>query len=140
MTRPGGFVWGCSTCGAVARVLNAKIVRIGGSDDCQCSGWPLDINDDGSPADGMVCMEMGWCGCGNPEDVDRWMVAFLTSGTANSPTITSPLDTVLAYMADGLGWTEHGGGIGGSWLTDDGLEALANLQAALAAFDAHYGG
>lgn len=28
-----------------------------------------------------------------------------------------------------VGFTEHGGSIYGSWLTDDGTEALANLRA-----------
>ena len=36
---------------------------------------------------------------------------------------------LIAVIADTLGFTEHGGSIYGSWLTDDGTEALANLRA-----------
>jgi hypothetical protein len=40
-------------------------------------------------------------------------------------------DWLTAYLCDALGWTEHGGGVGGAWLTDEGERALSNLRAAL---------
>jgi hypothetical protein len=82
---------------------------------------------------GRVQAEIGWCGCGT-DRTDEMMLAYLRSREVDGFPKPAPdgvhADAVelLAYMADDLGWTEHGGGVGGAWLTDAGREALANLS------------
>lgn len=83
----------------------------------------------------------GFCGCGNPEIIDQALIAYL--GCINHDVDhwddRPPLDEqyarcggevawhFCAYMADALGWTEHGGSVLGAWPTDTGVIALANL-------------
>ena len=75
---------------------------------------------------------MGWCRCGNPEDVTAMAFLYLTAvenkvGYKDGQEITGIPDEawlLLSYICDGLEWTEHGGSVGGSWLTDTGKEAL----------------
>jgi hypothetical protein len=108
-------------------------------------GDPMDLDDINVPA------ELGWCGCGHPDLVDDLMLAFLTGvetrwavchaapagHDCGTNEVTFPygmnydVATLLAYIADEIGWTEHGGAVGGEWLTPDGEETLANLRARL---------
>ena len=75
---------------------------------------------------------MGWCKCGDPADVTAMTFLYLTAvdnkvdyKTAQSTTgIPDEAWLLLSYICDGLEWTEHGGSVGGSWLTDTGKEAL----------------
>jgi hypothetical protein len=43
--------------------------------------------------------------------------------------VSKDAEVLLAYIADALGWTEHGGGVCGAWLSESGRTALANLTA-----------
>ncbi len=43
------------------------------------------------------------------------------------------IDTMDPDLVDG--WTEHGGGVSGAWLTDKGRAVLAALRAATRATD-----
>lgn len=133
-----GWFCGCPECGANLYVRNAAVVREGGPcDNCRTFGT---AEDDG-PAGGdvkesLVSHELGWCGCGNPEDVDRMMLAYLTARAEEdwpkprAEGVSDDAEMLLAYIADELEWTEHGGSVGGAWLTDDGKEAMRNLTAA----------
>ena len=75
---------------------------------------------------------MDWCRCGNPEDITAMAFLYLTAvenevGYKDGQEITSiPVEAwdLLSYICDGLEWTDHGGSVGGSWLTDTGKEAL----------------
>jgi hypothetical protein len=98
-----------------------------------CSKCSLDP----APGDawyGMVASELGWCGCGPQEHLDRLMYAYLDQ---DGPVLRAEGDAgmLLAFIADDLGWTEHGGNIGGSWLTNAGAQARANLGAVVATYD-----
>lgn len=79
--------------------------------------------------------DMGLCGCGNPEDAyllvrdildlapfyNHWeRVVALTGNSGSHHIALSALDRA--------GLIVHGGGIGGSWLTDKGSRALAILR------------
>lgn len=81
-----------------------------------------------------VVMELGGCACGEPERVDDMMLAYLASREPEGWPKPAPVGVsedaalLLAYLADMLGWTEHGGSVGGAWLTEDGAAALANLR------------
>ena len=101
-----------------------------------------------------VNAELGWCECGMPSRIDDLMEEFLAgverrwaqedaadaAGSHHATRYTDGTITtfpygmnedvayLLAYLADTLGWTEHGGSVGGEWLTHDGKEALANLR------------
>ena len=88
-----------------------------------------------------VNAELEWCGCDTPEEVDRMMLAYLRSRDEKGWPKTEPegvsadATLLLSYMAARLDWTEHGGSVGGAWLSDDGKEALANLEVIVAQHD-----
>jgi hypothetical protein len=90
------------------------------------SGSGIDVTDS------LVCNELGWDVCGNPEAVDRMMLAYLTARSSDAKPaaegVPPDAEILIAYMADDLGWTEHGTGIEGAWLTEAGREALTNLR------------
>ena len=81
-----------------------------------------------------VITQIGGCGCGEPDRVDKMMLAYLASREADGWPKPAPAGVsedaalLLSYLADMAQWTEHGGSVGGAWLTDEGLEALANLR------------
>ncbi|HYF46707.1 MAG TPA: hypothetical protein VD926_10895 [Acidimicrobiales bacterium] len=130
MSENNWFV-GCGSCDGKAWVKNAAIVRDTSCDACKDYG--SDERTGVYVLDSLVCTELGWCTCGNPEDVDRMMLAYLTARSYDdfpkprAEGVSEDAEMLLAYIADALGWTEHGGSVGGAWLTDDGREAMANL-------------
>lgn len=95
-----------------------------------------------------------WCGCGNPEDALTFMrdvleimhlrseenmteAIFDRQGDAPWTKRTQELDALLGggalglsylYVLDSFGLTEHGGSIGGSWLTPEGERILTLLK------------
>lgn len=144
-----GFVCGCGASGKrpypecrVTRTLD----RVSDCTCETCTQWVEDgvetwLGDD--PTD-LVCALLGFCGCGDHDEVERQFFDYL-NGTAEWWRIvkeTEPrwdeypprpdADYLTMYLCDALGWTEHGGSVGGAWLTDDGRKALANLAASLA--------
>lgn len=134
MSKERGWFMGCFACGGNSFVRNAKIEH-----DKTCESCTKDGTEKGHPCyvlDQLVVTELGWCGCGNPEEVDRIMLAYLESRSGDTWPKPKPKDLssdtilLLTYLADDLGWTEHGSSIASSWLTDDGKEALVNLKAA----------
>lgn len=138
-SKQRGWFVGCG-CGSNQWVRNAAIVR---DKTCaQCKDYGTNEDSGVYVLDALVSTELGWCACGNPEDVDRMMLTYLEWAEArfdkqSEVSWDTPLDNVsddakflLAYIADGLDWTEHGGSVGGAWLTDEGKEAMANLRAA----------
>lgn len=125
---PDNFVMGCG-CGCTIIVRNAGFVATD-RPPCEHCQPVLDGTDDQIIRTEMVSRHLGWCGCGNPEDIDLAMLAYLDSGTPDILALPEGLaELMLAYIADDLGWTEHGGSVYGAWLTDDGREALTNLKA-----------
>lgn len=127
MDERGTWVETCQ-CGRETRAKNGAWVVSDGKEPCDS---PHPHYQDGEPP--SVPTELGWCGCGEPERVDEMMLAYLQSRVGEDypkpdPVGVSP-DAVplLAYMADALGWTEHGGSVGGAWLTDNGYVAIGNL-------------
>ena len=109
------------------------------------SGDPTHVHPGFAEGGPTVAEELGWCGCGSPDDVDRMMLAYLTNinerwttrkdegdphyGWRATPGLSEDAETLIQYIADSLDWTEHGGSVGGAWLTDDGRLALHNLAA-----------
>lgn len=81
------------------------------------------------------------CGCGDPGLVVATMAAYLQrveTGSDAQVRFATPdyvADYLIACMADDHHFTEHGGAIGGSWLTDAGKRWLelwrvgANVEA-----------
>ena len=70
---------------------------------------------------------MDWCKCGNPEDATGLAMLYLeTMGTSEK--LPGEVLLLLAYICDFLEWTDHGGSVYGSWLTDTGREALRKYQ------------
>ena len=75
---------------------------------------------------------MGWCQCGNPENVTAMAFLYLTAVSHKVDRTTAQQETgipdeawqLLSYICDWLEWTEHGGSVAGAWLTDTGKEAL----------------
>lgn len=97
--------------------------------------------------------ELGWCGCGSPQEALEFMRDILqimknrSDDNQNEPCGTRYEDSAWAkhtkllddklpgalglsyfYFLDSVGLTEHGGSIGGSWLTKDGERALEILR------------
>lgn len=79
---------------------------------------------------------MGWCQCGNPEDVTAAIMQYLEIIASderfdfeNNDESRRILWYFLAYIADYLDWTDHGGSVGRAWLTDTGREALRRYSA-----------
>ena len=71
----------------------------------------------------------GWCGCGQPERIVTAMRDYLNLCATQAPIPDDLATLVIAYRADELELTEHGGSIFGAWLTDAGERWLA-LEAA----------
>ena len=98
----------------------------------------MELGGDRNLIEEAVSTLMGWCGCGSPEDVTELVMRFLelsvhwdVEGAQETRDKREALCGghaqlyLVAYVADALGWTEHGGSVGGEWLTDTGEAALA---------------
>ena len=87
--------------------------------------------------------KLKWCGCGRPEDAleavrkllkchenfdDREERFKQNFGEGVKSVYDNELLLCLAYTLDAAGLTEHGGGIGGAWLTDEGEMLLWLLE------------
>jgi hypothetical protein len=74
------------------------------------------------------------CGCGNPDLVWDTIRDYLKEREdwANDRIEWKPLETgkdyLLAYLMDHFGLTEHGGSVGGAWLTIEGERTLRYLE------------
>jgi hypothetical protein len=134
----GRWIFTCG-CGNEIRLKDAGfIASAGGCPHCWVDGY---VVDGCGVSDGLVASELGWCGCGQPEDIDDAMIELLQSALDQEaedghPGIRLPekipMDRaawmLLSYIADEFGWTEHGGSIFGAWITDRGRTALSNLR------------
>ncbi len=131
LQQPRGWFACCMECGGNAWVKNAAIHRDTDCEACALLGEERLV----FVLDCLVLTEMGWCACGSTKEVDRMMLAYLTARVGwgfpkpGAEGVTEDAEMLLAYMADSLGWTEHGSNVGGAWLTEDGTEALTNLVA-----------
>lgn len=82
--------------------------------------------------DGVKKLSSMFCGCGLPESA--WEIVLRLLGYFGTPHEDRNLDEfrdedyLAAYVIDHCGLIEHGTSIGGSWLTDDGKEALRFLR------------
>lgn len=90
------------------------------------------------PESVLWCNEPDWakfCGCGDPIAVQEMMLSYLESLDGEwidrkkaEKRWGEWAYLLLGYMADSLGWTEHGGSVEGAWLTDLGRMNLAALR------------
>ena len=90
---------------------------------------------------------LGFCGCGMPEEALKWLrdcLADIQHRTevewkqnppiyqgrihARMEPLPRGVEYLLWYWMDKLQLIEHGGGVGGSWLTERGEHLLARLQ------------
>ena len=89
---------------------------------------------------------VGFCGCGGPGLTASWLRDLLrlhdTASTDLSGTGTArdtfwkeatgksfgPVYYLIHYWLDDRGWTEHGGSVGGGWLTEKGRAVIAVLD------------
>lgn len=141
-TEHGRWIASCGTCDGETRIKNAGWRFDYPKGPCDtCTTDPMWLVED----HGRVVTQLGWCECGNPEDMDRMMLAYLTNlherattrkgegpphfGYRPTPDLSPDAEMLIQYVADSLDWTEHGGSVGGAWLSDDGREALAHLTA-----------
>lgn len=102
--------------------------------------------------------ELNFCGCGRPNDVLIYIAEYLRALSTTYDGREDPdwaerhdiLDALLlspksegakhrsvydyapqlflAYWLDSKGYTEHGGGVGGAWVTDEGRDLLGLLD------------
>lgn len=73
---------------------------------------------------------LDWCGCGKPWDAMLEIAKFLECIQAGKPFPEGPLALCLAYELDRAGFTEHGTGIYGCWLTEEGEQFLGAIREA----------
>ena len=126
-----------------------RVMVTGGENDERVQKiWAL-LNDNGiapsiyeSLADLRWQDELKFCGCGLPEEVRAWLLGIMTAlakrggGTWTEhsemvATIGADPDMIfyfVMYVLDAMGLTEHGGSVGGAWLTDKGRQLLVELQ------------
>ncbi len=79
---------------------------------------------------------LGFCGCGNPDSAMVFVRDILRlleerKGFGEEIKKELPSDGIyyfVLYMLDNKGLTDHGGSIGGSWLSDKGKEVLADIE------------
>lgn len=72
----------------------------------------------------------GWCCCGNTSEGLKAIRDYLAHAASSDNWFDckTPQDWAFVYFVDSFGLTEHGGGVRGSWLTDDGKEMLRVLD------------
>ncbi|QEE39814.1 MULTISPECIES: hypothetical protein [unclassified Methylobacterium] len=83
-----------------------------------------------------VSHHLGWCGCGAPWAAADWLRRALEAHPAWEKESQQGAvwgeghgrAYVLRYMLDHAALTEHGGSVGGAWLTERGERVLAALQ------------
>ena len=76
-----------------------------------------------------VAREFEWCGCGDSAEIDAAMLDYLRRIDRNDYGDYEDIAyMLLAYLADARGWADHGTTIRCAWLTEDGKEAMANLD------------
>ena len=76
-----------------------------------------------------------FCGCGQPEEATASLLRLLqlhpiyTHQREFDELVSSAgMQYLLLYMVDTMGLTEHGGSVGGAWLTDRGEALMERLR------------
>lgn len=88
--------------------------------------------------------DFGFCACGDPEGTMRFIGQVLAEkreiyaaegsdqslwdGLRKLLPYEDPKSLIVEHLLDSKGFTEHGGGVGGSWLTGDGMELLEAIE------------
>lgn len=128
-----GFIAACGSksCARALHQRDMEFVETPGLPDCSnCKGRTLLQDMLGELDEPTVVREMGWCVCGNPATIDRLMLGYLDKlGDDVREPIAGDAEMLCAYMADWLGWTEHGGSVYGSWRTALGDKVRDRLKA-----------
>lgn len=82
--------------------------------------------------DCVIKLHTYFCGCDNPEMAWKWVHDYLLTKLAEphlrSWYFATGSDLIAGYLLDHLGYTEHGGSIGGAWITDLGKELVKFLS------------
>lgn len=75
----------------------------------------------------IQCHILNFCGCGSPDRNIQYVYNVLKRIESNK---TEDTDTeyFALYTLDKLGLTEHGGSIGGSWLSEKGKQLLSDMR------------
>lgn len=83
----------------------------------------------------ILALADSFCGCGRPELAWAWVKWYLALCEAQKRFPSDDYneevyggDLIAAYVVHHLGLTTHGGAIWNSWLTDEGIGALAFLR------------
>jgi hypothetical protein len=97
-----------------------------GPDDCHYE----------TEAEAMYYGQLKFCGCGEPKHVHAFTIECLKTFDIEHPRPVGAIDAIaalvtadpeaaayfIAYTLDQLCLTEHGGSVGGAWLTDRGKQ------------------
>lgn len=100
---------------------------------------------------------LGFCGCGSPERVADMICRYLEAvdwawecgpnmefahywaercqNMIERAKLEEDAFMLCAYIADSRRFTEHGGSVGGAWLSDKGRSFVGALRKALAAYE-----
>lgn len=72
---------------------------------------------------------LGFCNCGKPEVVLKFMRETLQYVKANEHCFCiSPCEWLVVYVLEAHGYLDHGGSIGGAWLNHNGEAFLKELE------------
>jgi len=83
------------------------------------------------------CEKLGFCGCGCPEDTAKYLLSLLNILNFDNDyekkmellgEDNEPRSYLILYLLDKAGWTEHGGSVGGCWLSDEGKKVRKSLE------------
>ena len=99
--------------------------------------WILHIdNVDSSRYDFLLVKKWNFCCCGCPKDAVLAVKEMLDwcgedIASRKSPSEFTNYQKFMLYFLDNKGYTEHGGSVNGSWLTNDGKDILQFINYAL---------
>ena len=99
--------------------------------------WILHIdNVDSSRYDFLLVKKWNFCCCGCPKDAVLAVKEMLDwcgedIESRKSPSEFTNYQKFMLYFLDNKGYTEHGGSVNGSWLTNDGKDILQFINYAL---------
>jgi hypothetical protein len=75
----------------------------------------------------IQCHILNSCGCGSPDRNTRYVYNVLKR-IENCKTEDTDTEYFALYVFDKLWLTEHGGSIGGSWLSEKGKQLLSDMR------------
>lgn len=130
----GIYIFQCGTCGTTLYQADLELCSTKEEGDLCPSCLSLMRREDVFENDLLVPLsvgrELGFCECGDYTRLDALMLLYLQTVQTGLWGEKADHDTMmlLAYLADQIGWTDHGHALPAAWLTEKGKKVLLNLE------------